>query len=295
MHDENMPEEATEEEEPDPRPRQRTGASVLRLRSGRLDVATIAPLLVQHLGMSRFEAATLCAHGSGIFVDNIDLTPAQALAEAMQQRGEPCFTVSAAELVPLPRAVPIHAAHLTAGDLGPLDTVGRQEKAPWDKAVALALAEVAVVEQQRPGATGGGSRPGRAVVAGAVGLGTASYLASKIGSATAGPAHTTSKPAQRVWLDLVFLHPLRRYRIDSSQFDYSVLGKQLATTGAANIQTLARWFLTYAPQMRTNLNAKALQRLGQVPLARMNAKTLNETVHWLLNLARFGKEPEPAA
>ena len=292
MNEQDLPEEPGAEEEVDPREKPRTGASVIRLRWGKLDVEACAPLLRRYTGLHRQDAAVACARTGGILADNIDPAQAPGLVAALQAAGEPCFAVPAAEVVPLPRAVPVLAARLSSTDLGPLDNLGRQEEAPWDKAIALVLAGVAVVEEKRKTvhhrAPGGGM-----ALAGGAAFGLAGAIA---GGALDRSLHTeqrlVSKTEQRVWLDVVFLHPLRRYRIESGKFDYSVLGKQRATTGAANIQTLARWFLAYAPQVRTNVDGAELAKTGKVALPQLGEKAYNETVHWLINLARFGREAE---
>jgi hypothetical protein len=290
MNEEELPEGAAEEETADRREQPRTGATVIRLRQGKLEVEACAPLLVRYAGLHRPDAAAVCARAGGMLADNLDPAQASALVAALQALGEPCFAVPAAEVVPLPRAVPIHAAQLSPTDLGPLDTVGRPQEAPWEKAIALVLAAVPVVEAQRKVVHHRAPLGGMAL-AGAVGFGLAGAVAGKaLDRALGTEQRTVSKTDRHVWLDVVFLHPLRRYRIESGKFDYSVLGKQLATTGANNVQTLARRFLAYAPHVRTNVNAAELHKLGSLPLPHLPEKAFNETVHWLINLARFGKE-----
>jgi hypothetical protein len=295
MYEEELPQGEIEEEEPDPWDQPRVGATVIRLRLGKMNIETCPPLLVQHAGMLRLEAATACSHGGGFLVDNLDPKKAEAVAAALQAVGEPCFVVPAAEVVPLPRAVPVHSVHLTKTDLGPTDTVGREESAPWEVAIVLGLAGVALDQEER--------RPGRdqsvwsqrVGTAGAVALGGMAGVALSVaGSAlrAATSTETVHKTEQRVWLDLVFLKPLRRYRIDSGQFDYSILGDQLAMTGDLNVQRLARWFLYAAPQMLTNVDGETLKQAGKVPLPHLAEKPYNEMVHWLINLVRFGRKPE---
>ncbi len=295
MYDEKLPEGGAPEEELLPGERPRTGASVIRLRLGRLDLETFPPLLMEHAGLLKLEAKTVCVQGGGILADNLEPARAQALAAAVQAAGEPCFVAPAGKMAPLPRAVPVHAARPHATDLGPVDQVGRQDKAPWDKAVALAMAGVGVERQERKVSRDDSFLTRRVGTAGAMSIGGVAGVAISVSGAVARSAlsgDTVQKTEERVWLDLVFLHPLRRYRIDSGQFDYSLLGDQLAMTGEANVQTLARWFLHWAPQMVTNVDAAELAAKGRVRLPHLAEKPYNEMVHWLINLAKFGKRPE---
>ncbi len=289
----------TNSDQPDedllPAERPRSGATVIRLRLGKLNIETCPPLLMEHAGMLQLEAKTACVQGGGVLVDNIDPAGAEALVAALHETGEASFAVPAEQIVPLPRAVPVHAVNLTKTDLGPLDTVGRQEKAPWEAAIVLALGGVAAQKEERR-TKGEGSVLSQPIgTAGAFAMGGMAGVALSVsGSAmrSAMSAETVHRTEQRVWLDLVFLKPLRRYRIDSGQFDYSLLGDQLAMGGDANIQTLARWFLYAGPGMVTNIDAVELQEKGKVGLPHLGEKGYNELVHWLINLARFGKRPE---
>ncbi len=295
MHDGDWPDKSGEQPEPDYGERPRVGSTVIRLRLGKLNIETCPPLLVQHAGMLRLEAVTACSHGGGFLVDNLDPARAEAVAAAMQQVGEPCFVVPAAEIVPLPRAVPIHSVRLTRSDLGPTDTVGRQESAPWETAIVLALAGVATEKEERRSRRDQSVLSQRVGTAGALTMGGVAGVALSVaGSAlrAATSSETVHKTEQRVWLDLVFLKPLRRYRIDSGQFDYSLLGEQRAMTGELNIQRLARWFLHAAPQLLTNVDGEQLKQAGKVPLPHLTERAFNETVRWLINLARFGQKPE---
>lgn len=284
-----------EKPQEDPRQRPRTGATVIRLRLGKLNIETFSSLLAQHAGLLKLEAKTTCVQGGGVPADNLEPQGAEALAAALREAGEPCFVAPAGEMAPLPRAIPVHATRLSATDLGPLDQVGRQEKAPWDKAIVLALAGVGVEREERKISRDDSILTRAVGTAGAMSLGGMAGVALSVSGAAARSAvsaDTSHRTEQRVWLDLVFLHPLRRYRIDSGQFDYSVLGEQLAMTGEANVQTLARWFLHWAPGLVTNVNAAGLQGKGRVRLPHLGEKGYNDMVHWLINLARFGQRPE---
>lgn len=294
MYEEELPAKGIEESAPDYDARPRMGATVIRLRLGKLNLETCPPLLVQHAGMLRLEAVTACSQGGGFLADNLDPQRAQALAAALEEVDEPCFVVPAAQVVPLPRAVPVHSAHLTKTDLRPTDTVGRQESALWETAIVLALAGVATEKEERRSRRDQSVLTQRVGTAGAVTMGGVAGVALSVaGSAlrAATSSETAHKTEQRVWLDLVFLKPLRRYRIDSGQFDYSLLGKQRAMTGELNIQRLARWFLHAASQMLTNVDGEQLRQTGKVPLPHLTERVYNETVRWLINLARFGQRP----
>jgi hypothetical protein len=232
--------------------------------------------------MNRVDAELICEHGHGLLADNLVPEQAEALAAALREAGEPCFVAPAAEVVPLPRGVTIRAARATPTELGPVAGHGRQEPAPWAKAIALALGWVTVEReaQEIRQDHGHAGRPMGRIE------GRGRYVGPPVGAGLA------LQPEARLWLDLVFLHPLRRYRIDSQHFDYSLLGKVERPAGEANLQALARSFLRAAPHMLTNLPAQQWSKPDASRLPHLSLHGFDETVHWLLNLARFGKQPE---
>ena len=267
---------------PDPSPEPRTGATVIRLRQGTLDHACFPALLCEYAGMNRADAGLVCAHGHGLLAENLAPEQAEALAAALRGAGEPCFVVPAAEVAPLPPPVPIRAARLTPTDLGPIDAHGRQEPAPWEKAIALVLAwasverEIQEVRQEHGYASPPLGRPGS--------------RGRTRGALVGGYSGTELKPEERLRLDLVFLHPLRRYRIDSHQFDYSLLGPAARLSGETNLPALARSFVLAAPRMMTTPPARQLAEPAAARLPHLAEHGFDETVHWLINLARFGKQ-----
>lgn len=271
----------------DPRERPRDGATVIRERSGRLDLEIFAPLVAQHTGLHRAEAAKICQTGYGILVDNIDLAAAEALAAALQAHGEPCFVIPAAFLIPLPRAKAVHGLRLLKTELHLVDAAGHVETAPWDKLLLLAAAHVPVertVQRIAPD-----NLFTRRVSYGAVALGGAAgaAIAAAGGAMTSGP-RTKQSSALHTVANIVALHPLRRYEFDGRELDYSVLGAQVQPSSEANARLMIRWLLTVAPQLRCNLDADRLRAGAEVPLPVQSRHDLDAAVHWMINLARFG-------
>lgn len=264
----------------------RDGATIIRLRSGRLDIEVFPALLAEHAGIYRGDAAKVCARGDGIIVDNVDIDKAKALAKALQEHGEDCFVVPASSLVSLPRAKPIHAAHLTRPDLGPVDAAGNRESASWKDAIVLAMAGVRV-EASETQTSPDGLLTRRLPY---VGVGGAAGIALGVMLSPGGDRQTVKKSATHTFLDIVFRDPLRRYRIEARQFDYSILGKQLQASSAANIRTLARWFLHAAHHMRTHFDTDHLMATGQVRLPSLSVRQFHNLVHWLMNLVYLRDE-----
>jgi hypothetical protein len=268
---------------PDHRGEPRTGATVIRLRSGRLDLNTCPQVLREQGHLDHPDAAMLCAHGPGILADNLEPVRARDLAAALTAAGEPCFVVAAADVVDLPEAVVIASARLTHAELHLVDRKGAAYSCPWDQARTLIVAHV----HQDPPSPGGGDllrrhRSGSEVVGEfTLHLDDPVYRQATLNAASHG------------YLDLTFTRPLRRFRVDSQHFDFSLLGNQLQPTAEANLLNLARWFLHGAPHLRTNLDAERLLATCHAHLPQVSKRHFDDLSHWLLNLVRFGKSPLP--
>ena len=267
----------------DPRTKPRTGATVIRLRTGRLDINTCPQLLVTHGKMYKPDATKVCSQGAGILADNLDPNVARALAAALEDVGEPCFVVAAAEVVPLPAAQVFTSAHLSKSELAPVDVSGKLDRCPWTQALVLSLAHV--TEQVTETKAAAGNVLSRRVT----GLGGFATAASMATGGTAMKRETVTRSAHPAFLEIVFGAPLRRYRIDGRHFDYSVLGDQLQQSSEANLRTLGRWFLWAAPWVRTNVDRDEMLATGQAPLPQLSEHQLDDLTHWLINLVHFGK------
>lgn len=272
----------------DRRAKPRTGATVIRLRSGRLDINTCPQILMERAEMYKADAAMLCALGPGILADNLDPKLAAGLASALEAQGEPCFIVPASEIVPLPEPHSITSTRLTKTELQPADVMGKIDRCPWTHALTLTLAHVTVESTETKVASG---NPLTRRLGGPGAMGT--LAAASV--ATGPKRETVKKSSCHAFLDVTFGSPLRRYRIDANRFEYSFLGSQLQQTAEANIQTVARWFLFAAPQVRTNLDREELAEAGHLHLHQLTERQFDDLSHWLLNLARFGKTPLPGA
>lgn len=265
----------------DPREKPREGATIVRLREGQLDLQTFPPLLMHYLGLYRGDAIRTCAQGKGIIVDNVDVGVAEGLAEAFRAHGEDCFVIPAAFLVPLPPARPVHSARPTETDLQPVDSAGRVHSAPWDKAIVLAAAHVAVETVSTRWVPGR-----RGVCAAMLGGMAGAVIAHGIG----GERKTTSHSTLHTLVNLVYLGKLRRYRIDSREFDYRLLGKHVQPSSEGNIRTLLQWLLPRVPRARTNLDRHGLLTGAPRAIPTMTEHALEDTVQWLINLERFERK-----
>ena len=90
----------------------RDGVTIIRRKSGNLNLEVFAPILIQDLGMPKADATHACARPDGLFLDNIAPSAAQAIADALHAHGEDCLVVPASEIVPLPASRPVHSATL---------------------------------------------------------------------------------------------------------------------------------------------------------------------------------------
>jgi hypothetical protein len=273
----------------DPNDRPRDGFSVLRLRLGRLSVEIFAPIFVNVLGLIRADATRLCQQESGVLFDNIERELAEQVAQTLQAQGEDCFVIPAAELITIQRPRPINSMQFTKAGLALGDSVGEQVQVGWEELAALALAQVPIETVKTKTST-------NALMAN-VGIGFAvGGLAGAAAAAALNPAtttRTTRSSSTHQFLDLVSRDGSLYFRIDARQFNYQILGDQLKPSNARNILTLTRWLLTYMPKLCTNLDAEALKATGATRLEEHSPHGLTQVSQWLLNLAKFGKQPLP--
>ena len=270
----------------DPRSKPRTGATIIRLRTGRLDINVYPQLLVKQGRMYKPDATKLCSLGPGILADNLEQQVAVELAGALQAQGEPCFVVPAAELVPLSEPDAITSVRLTKAEFQPANATGKVDRCPWGEAIALAMAQVHQETTETKAVTG--SILTRRVT-GLGGVATATSLATSGGA----KRETVTRSTTHIFIEMVFRNPWRRYRIDAQHFDYALLGDQLQPTSAANARTLARWLLHAAPQARTNVDREELMETGKTGLPELSEHQFSDLTHWLINLVHFGKSAEP--
>jgi hypothetical protein len=259
----------------------RDGATVIRLRWDRLDVETLTRTLLQAGHLTEPDAARLCFLSPGILADNIDPQIAPALAAALQAQGEPCLVVPAAQLLPLPPATEVSQLQLTRTALHPMVAGAPVEECRWSSAPSLALAHIHAL----------GTKTIPEPMLGVIDHALTAFVTPFGGLVGEVPA-TMQVPTESLtaYLDLAFTNPDRRYRIRSDRFDFSLLHEQLQPTAEANIHDLARWFLSVAPQVRTNVDAARLLATNQAPLPQLSVAQFDDLTHWLVNLAHFGEK-----
>jgi hypothetical protein len=272
-----------------PKDRPRDGFSVLRLRLGRLPLEIFAPIFVDLLRLIRADATRLCQQESGLLFDNIERGLAEQVAKTLQAQGEDCLVVPAAELLTLERPRPVNSLQFTKAGLALADSAGQELQVGWNEIATLALAQVPVETVQTK------TSSNRLMTKVAIGFAVGG-LAGAAATAALNPAistRTVKSSTTHLFLDLASTDGSLYFRIDARQFDYRVLGDQLQPSNAANILTLTRWLLTYMPTLRTNIDAEGLKATGATRLGEHSPHGLTQVSQWLLNLAKFDKQPLP--
>jgi len=266
----------------DARERPRDGASILRLRNTRLALETFAPLFVEHLRVPKFEATKLCQLDSGLLLDNIEEKLAEAIASELRARGEECIVVPAGEMVQLPRPHPAHAMRLDKTGLSVRGATEDWYHIAWTDLTCLTMGQAAFEEVKR---TSRGLLNRRITSPAAMGEIGVSTIATVI--APRSNTSVSKSSTHHELIELVSLSPLAYCHIDARHFDYSLLGDQLQNSSTANALTLARWLMTYAPQMRTNVDLPRLMQTGRAPIPSVTLPGLREITGWLANLAKL--------
>lgn len=267
----------------DPRERPRVGVSVLRRRNTRLDLETFTPLFVRHLQVPKFEATKLCQLPSGLLLDNIEEALAERVAEELRSLGEDCLVVPAAKIISLPRPYPVHAMRLSKTGLEVRSATNDWYGLRWQDLTCLAMGQAAFEEVKR---TTRGLLTRRITSPAAMGEIGVSTIATAIAPRSNVSVSKTS--TQHQLLDFVSLVPLAYCRVDARHFDYSLLGDQIQSSSTANVLTLARWLLTYAPQMQSNIDTERLKQTGATGIPNVDLHGLSEIAAWLANLKELG-------
>jgi hypothetical protein len=266
----------------DARERPRDGVSILRRRNTRLDLETFAPLFARLLQVPKFEATKLCQLDSGLLLDNIEAKLAETVAAELRTRGEECLIVAAGEMVQLPRPHPVNAMRLDKQGLAVRGTTDDWYRLAWSDLTCLAMGQAAFEETKR---TSRGLLTRRITSPGYMGGDPISTIASAV-APRSNVSVSTSK-SQHELIEIVSLIPLAYCHIDARHFDYSLLGDQRQNASTANALTLVRWLLTYAPQMRTNIDLERLMQTGRTPIPSVTQTGLREISGWLANVAKF--------
>jgi hypothetical protein len=266
----------------DPRELPRTGSTILRLHNTRLDLETFAPLFVRHLQAPKFEATKLCQLPSGLLLDNIEPALAEAVAQDLRTHGEDCLVVPAIKVVSLPRPHPVHAMQLSRTGLAVRSATDDWYSLRWEDLTCLAMGQAAVEQVKR---TTKGMLTRRITAPGSLGGDPLSTVASALAPRSNVSVSKTS--SQHQLLEFASLVPLACCRLDARHFDYSILGDQLQSSSTANVLTLARWLLTYAPQMKSNVDTERLKQTGTTALPNVDSHGLTEIASWLANLRQF--------
>jgi len=267
----------------DPREAPRVGVTILRRRNTRLDLETFAPLFVRHLQAPKFEATRLCQLPHGMLLDNIDAALAEAIAAELRSLGEDCVVVPAAKIISLPRPHPVHAMQLSKTGMAVRSATEDWYSLRWEDLTCLAMGQVAVEEVKRTTQGMLTRRITSPSAMGGVGVGTMATALTPHSNVSVSKSST-----QHQLLDFVSLMPLAYCRIDARHFDYSILGDQLQSGSTANVMTLARWLLAYAPQMNSNIDVDRLKQTGMTGMPHVDQHGLTEIAGWLANVRQLG-------
>lgn len=274
----------------DPRELPRTGSTILRLKSGRLDLEVFPRVFVNRLGLLKSEATKLCQQESGILADNSEPKLAEALADDLRELGEECVTMPSADLIMLPRPYPVHAARLTRSGLCLRGTSEEWRQVAWEELAVVALGNVAF-EEQHTRSTDSLLTRRITPISAMGGVGGAVGAAMAATGALQSRTSTTKSSQLHQLLDVVGASGEQYYRIDARHFDYSILGDQRGNSSTANILTFCRLLLSYAPKAWTNLNTIQLQQTGACPIPSHSLHGLADIAKWLLNLRKLGCPP----
>ena len=263
--------------------------AVLLRSPGSFAPAAVASVLAKRAGVPVLDRVGCVRQSWGVIAESLPVEEAEDLAAALCAAGQEalCAPTTLLEEVPDPVSA-------TKAELSPegFDLVSGRENAPpqrlcWSRLAAICAAALEVRQTRMVTETPPGELAARAVRLGLT-LATSLPLIKK--SATTKRAVETRD--RRLVLDLLFLEPSRRVRVDAADFDYSVLGPRMAYGAELNFLALLEDLAGKAASALRGKGTRAL--LARRPSAESLYESLDDLKReerWLSTLAALRAAP----
>jgi hypothetical protein len=212
----------------------------------------------------------------------LSASDAQALAADLTAAGQDAVAVPDRLLETPPAPIGVSKAELSPEGFEIL--VGRANAAPerlaWSRLAAVCAASV----EERSSKTVTETKPTE-VAEQAVRLGLTMATGLPLMKSSSKVTRVVETRDRALVLDLLFLEPARRLRVDPRAFDFSCLGAKMTYGAESNLLALAAELTERAPRALRGKGTRAL--LGRRPSAESMYESLDDLAReerWLLNL-----------
>lgn len=256
----------------------------------RFAAPAVAAVLGRRAGAPALDFVASARRAWGLVAESLPAADAEALAADLTAAGQPALAAPSSLLEETPPPTTVAKCELS-GDGFDLVS-GRANAAPerfsWTKLAALCAGAV----EERTTATvveGGGPRE---ATERAVRLGLTVATGLPLMKAKAETKRVVERVERALVLDLLFLEPSRRLRVDARSFDFSVLGPRMTYAAEPNFLALLEELGSRAPAARRGRGTRAL--LARQPAARSlyeSYEDLAREERWLLTLAALRAAP----
>lgn len=228
--------------------------------------------------------------GWGLVAESLPAEEAEALAADLTAAGLPALAAPTSLLETPAAPTPVGKCELSGDGF---DLVSGRENAaperfPWNRLTALCAAAVTTVSTAT--VTEGGGPAEAAERAVRLGLSMATGL--PLMKAKTETKRVVERKERVLVLDLLFLEPSRRLRVDARSFDFSVLGPRMTYAAEPNFVALVEELAARAPRALRNKGARAiLEKRPAADGAYDSFEDLDREERWLLSLAALKAAP----
>ncbi|MBI3564319.1 MAG: hypothetical protein HY079_03885 [Elusimicrobia bacterium] len=256
----------------------------------RFSPPAVAAVLGRRAGAPALDFAASARRAWGLVAESLPAADADSLAADLTAAGQPALAAPSSLLEDPPPPTAVGKCEL-AGDGFDLVS-GRANAAPerlsWTKLAALCAGAV----EERTAATvteGGGPRE---AAERAVRLGLTMATGLPLMKGKTETKRVVERRERALVLDLLFLEPARRLRVDARSFDFSVLGPKMTYAAEPNFLALLEELCSRAPRALRGKGTRAL--LARRPAAESLYESyddLSREERWLLTLSALRAAP----
>jgi hypothetical protein len=245
--------------------------------------AKVAGVLAKRAKAPALDFVAAARRAWGVVAESLPAEDAEALAAELTAAGQAALAAPSTLLEPPPAPVPVAKAEMSAEGFdvvsGRANTL--PERLPWARLSALCAGSLEIRSTTTVTETVSAELGEQAV---RLGLTMATGIPLLKGKKEV--KRTVETRDRVLTLDLLFLEPARRLRVDARAFDYSLLGAKMGHGSESNFLTLVSELAARAPRALRGKGTRAL--LARRPASESlyeSLEDLEREERWLLTLA----------
>jgi hypothetical protein len=252
------------------------------LRSPDFKPSDVAGVLARRSGAHAMDVLPAVKRGWGLAAESLPAIEAEALASALTAAGQPALAAPTSLLESPPEPELVAKAELSGDGF---DVVAgpehlKPERLSWARLAVICAAGLETRSSRTVTEAGPTVTAEKAV---RLGLTLATGIPLMKGSTETKRVIETKDRA--LLLDLVFVEPARRMRIEATRFDYSLLGAKMLHSAEVNFVALLGELTAHAPRALRGKGTRAMlaRRIAAESLYD-SLDHLNREERWLLSL-----------